>query len=60
MSNYEDRMAEKYNFLKKDKSEENIPKEDASNEEKITHVCLYSTTMLRNFMKAEYEQRLQY
>ncbi len=37
MSNYEDRMAEKYNFLKKDKSKENIPKEDASNEDKITH-----------------------
>ncbi len=37
MSNYEDRMAEKYNFLKKDKSEENIPQEDASNEDKITH-----------------------
>jgi len=37
MSNYEDRMAEKYNFLKKDKSEENIPKEEASTEDKITH-----------------------
>jgi len=37
MSNYEDRMAEKYNFLKKDKSEENNPKKDAINEDKITH-----------------------
>ena len=30
MSNYEDRMAEKYNFLKKDKSEINIQKEEAT------------------------------
>jgi len=32
---------------------------DAENEE-TTHACLHSTTMLRKFMKAKYEQRLQY
>jgi len=37
MSNYEDRMAEKYNFLKKDNSETNTPKEQAISEEKITN-----------------------
>ena len=36
MSNYEDRMAEKYNFLKKDKSEINIQKEEATTDDKIT------------------------
>ena len=36
MSNYEDRMAEKYNFLKKDKSEINTQKEEATTDEKIT------------------------
>ena len=37
MSNYEDRMAEKYNFLKKDNSETNTPKEQAISEEKIAN-----------------------
>ena len=43
MSNYEDRMAEKYNFLKKDNSETNTPKEVPTQkeepiaEEKITN-----------------------
>jgi len=37
MSNYEDRMAEKYNFLKKDESENNVQKEEVSSEDKITN-----------------------
>ena len=37
MSSYEDRMAEKYNFLKKDESENNIQKEEVSSENKITN-----------------------
>ena len=36
MSSYEDRMAEKYNFLKKDELENNVQKEEASSEDKIT------------------------
>ncbi len=36
MSSYEDRMAEKYNFLKKDDSENNVQKEEATTEDKIT------------------------
>ena len=36
MSSYEDRMAEKYNFLKKDESENNVQKEEATPEDKIT------------------------
>ena len=35
MSSYEDRMAEKYNFLKKDESETNVQKEEVSSEDKI-------------------------
>ena len=37
MSSYEDRMAEKYNFLKKDESEKNVQKEEVSSEDKITN-----------------------
>ena len=37
MSSYEDRMAEKYNFLKKDESENNVQKEEVSSEDKITN-----------------------
>jgi hypothetical protein len=37
MSSYEDRMAEKYNFLKKDESENNVQKEEVSSEGKITN-----------------------
>ena len=37
MSSYEDRMAEKYNFLKKDESENNVQKEEISSEDKITN-----------------------
>ena len=37
MSSYEDRMAEKYNFLKKDESENNVQKEVVSSEDKITN-----------------------
>ena len=37
MSSYEDRMAEKYNFLKKDDSENNVQKEEVSSEDKITN-----------------------
>ena len=37
MSNYEDRMAEKYNFLKKDNPQTNTPKEEPISEEKITN-----------------------
>ena len=37
MSNYEARMAEKYNFLKKDESENNVQKEEVSSEDKITN-----------------------
>ena len=37
MSSYEDRMAEKYNFLKKDESENNVQKEEASPEDKISN-----------------------
>ena len=37
MSNYEDRMAEKYNFLKKDKSEIKTQKEEATTDDKITN-----------------------
>ena len=37
MSSYEDRMAEKYNFLKKDDSENNVQKEEISSEDKITN-----------------------
>ena len=37
MSSYEDRMAEKYNFLKKDELENNVQKEEASSEDKITN-----------------------
>ena len=37
MSSYEDRMAEKYNFLKKDESENNVQKEELSSEDKITN-----------------------
>ena len=37
MSNYEDRMAEKYNIHKKDNSETNTPKEQAISEEKIAN-----------------------
>ena len=37
MSSYEDRMAEKYNFLKKDESENNIQKEEVSSEDKISN-----------------------
>ena len=37
MSSYEDRMAEKYNFLKKDESEYNVQKEEVSSEDKITN-----------------------
>ena len=37
MSSYEDRMAEKYNFLKKDESEINVQKEEVSSEDKITN-----------------------
>tara|TARA_Y100000992_G_scaffold69909_1_gene43805 strand:- start:99 stop:443 length:345 start_codon:yes stop_codon:yes gene_type:complete len=37
MSSYEDRMAEKYNFLKKDESENNVQKEKVSSEDKITN-----------------------
>ena len=33
MSSYEDRMAEKYNFLKKDESENNVQKEEVSSED---------------------------
>ena len=36
MSNYEDRMAEKYNFLKKDKSEINTQKDESTTDDKIT------------------------
>tara|TARA_B100001093_G_scaffold283085_1_gene270465 strand:+ start:268 stop:612 length:345 start_codon:yes stop_codon:yes gene_type:complete len=35
MSSYEDRMAEKYNFLKKDDSENNVQKEEVTPEDKI-------------------------
>ena len=37
MSSYEDRMAEKYNFLKKEESENNVQKEEVSSEDKITN-----------------------
>ena len=37
MSSYEDRMAEKYNFLKKDESENNVQKEEVTSEDKITN-----------------------
>ena len=37
MSSYEDRMAEKYNFLKKAESENNVQKEEASSEDKISN-----------------------
>ena len=37
MSSYEDRMAEKYNFLKKDESENNVQKEEASSEDKTSN-----------------------
>ena len=37
MSSYEDRMAEKYNFLKKDESENNVQKEEVNSEGKITN-----------------------
>ena len=37
MSSYEDRMAEKYNFLKKDESENNVQKDEVSSEDKITN-----------------------
>tara|TARA_E500000178_G_C16957157_1_gene724231 strand:- start:411 stop:755 length:345 start_codon:yes stop_codon:yes gene_type:complete len=37
MSSYEDRMAEKYNFLKKAESENNVQKEEVSSEDKITN-----------------------
>ena len=37
MSNYEDRMAEKYNFLKKDEPENNVQNEEVSSEDKITN-----------------------
>ena len=37
MSSYEDRMAEKYNFLKKNESENNVQKEEVSSEDKITN-----------------------
>ena len=37
MSSYEDRMAEKYNFLKKDESENNVQKEEVSSEDKISN-----------------------
>ena len=37
MSSYEDRMAEKYNFLKKDELENNVQKEEVSSEDKITN-----------------------
>ena len=37
MSSYEDRMAEKYNFLKKDESENNVQKEEVISEDKITN-----------------------
>mgnify|MGYP001189692311 FL=1 len=37
MSSYEDRMAEKYNFLKKDESENNVQKKEVSSEDKITN-----------------------
>ena len=37
MSSYEYRMAEKYNFLKKDESENNVQKEEVSSEDKITN-----------------------
>ena len=37
MSSYEDRMAEKYNFLKKDESENNVQKEEVTSEDKLTN-----------------------
>ena len=37
MSSYEDRMAEKYNFLKKDESENNVQKEEVTSEDNITN-----------------------
>ena len=37
MSSYEDRMAEKYNFLKKDESENNVQKEEGTSEDNITN-----------------------
>ena len=37
MSSYEDRMAEKYNFLKKEETENNVQKEEVSFEDKITN-----------------------
>ena len=37
MSSYEDRMAEKYNFLKKDESENNVQKDEASSEDKTSN-----------------------
>ena len=36
MSNYEDRMAEKYNFLKKDNSEINTQKDESTTDDKNT------------------------
>ena len=37
MSSYEDRMAEKYNFLKKDESENNVQKEEVTSVDNITN-----------------------